>query len=77
MESGYFFHYAEGNLVCIAILAIMLANDLRHSNLQEKQLCFNKTLVSFMLYFLNDIGWAAVLGGLLPRSRFLSFCSTC
>ena len=71
MGLQYFFFYAEANIVCIVILAILLINDMIHSTRQEKQLWFNRTIIAHILYFISDIGWAAVLSGHLPRTRFL------
>ena len=71
MTLDYFLFYAEANIVCIVILAILLLNDKLHSTKQEKQIWFNHTVVAHILYFLSDIGWAAVLSGNLPQTRFL------
>ena len=71
MQLDYFFFYTEANIVCIVILAILLVNDRMHSTRQEKQIWFNRTIIAHILYFLSDIGWAAVLSGQLPRTRFL------
>lgn len=71
MQLDYFFFYAEANIVCIAIMAIMLMHDRKYNTKQEKQLRFNYTLIAHILYFVNDIFWAAVLNGYLPKTRFL------
>ena len=70
MVLDYFLFYTEANVVCIAILLIMLINDRIHSTQQEKQIWFNRTIVTHILYFISDICWAAVIGGQLPRTRF-------
>ena len=61
MQLDYFFFYTESNIVCMVILAIMLFNDKKHSTRREKQIWFNRTIVAHILYFVSDIGWAAVL----------------
>lgn len=71
MGREYFMFYMEANIVCILILALLLFNDKLHSTRQEKQIWFNRTIVAHILYFLSDIGWAAVLSGQLPRTRAL------
>ena len=71
MQLDYFFSYTEANLVCIAILGILLFHGRRHGTRQEKQIWYDRTIVAHILYFLSDIGWAAVLSGELPRTRFL------
>ena len=70
MELDYF-GYAEANIVSILILAILLFNDKLHSTKQEKQLWFNRTVIAHILYFSNDIIWAAVLSGQIRRTTFL------
>ena len=69
MQLDYFFFYTEANIVCIVILAILLVHDRFHSTRQEKQIWFNWALVVHILYFISDIGWAAVISGHLPRIR--------
>ena len=38
---------------------------------QDKQIWFDRTVMAHILYFLSDIGWAAVISGQLPRARIL------
>jgi hypothetical protein len=38
MKLDFFFFYAEANIVCILILAVMLINDRLHGTRQEKQI---------------------------------------
>ena len=71
MTLDYLFFYAEANIVCIAIFAILLWHDHLYSTRQEKQIWFDRTMIAHIFYFLSDIGWAAVLSGYLPRTRFL------
>ena len=71
MQLDYFFFYTEANIVCIVILAILLVHDRFHSTRQEKQIWFDRTVIAHILYFISDIGWAAVISGNLPRSRGL------
>lgn len=71
MQLDYFFFYSEANIVCMAILGILLFHSRAHSTRQEKQIWYDRTIVAHILYFLSDIGWAAELSGQLPTSRFL------
>ena len=71
MTLDYLFFYAEANIVCIAIFVILLWHERRYSTRQEKQIWFNRTMVAHICYFITDIGWAAVISGDLPRTRFL------
>ncbi len=71
MQLDYFFFYTEANLVCIIILGILLIHSCLNSTRQEKLIWYSRTLATHILYFLSDIGWAAVLSGNLPRTRLL------
>ena len=66
--SEYFISYAQANIACTIIVGIMLAHDVLGVDRQEKQLKFDRTLVAFMLYFIADTFWAAILTGLLPKT---------
>ena len=70
MSPDYFFSYCEANIVCVIIFVILLLHDRKYSSMQEKQIWFNRTVIAHILYFVSDIGWAAVIGGVLPRTRF-------
>ena len=70
MQLDYFFSYAEANIVCIVILAILLFHSRAHSTRQEKQIWYDRTIIAHILYFLSDIGWAAILSNQIPRPRF-------
>ncbi len=72
MQMDYFLFYSEANIVCMIVLGIILFHDLKYSTRQERQIWFDRTIVAHFLYFLSDIGWAAVLGGKLPQTRALS-----
>ena len=71
MSQEYFLFYTVANIVCSVMLGILLVSDQLHSTRQEKQIWFNRTIIAHILYFISDIGWAAVLSGNLPRTRFL------
>ena len=68
--SNYFIYYAEANIVCFIIFAIMLLRDVFGVDRQEKQIKYDRALIAFMLYFVCDIFWAAVIAGVLPTNRF-------
>ena len=68
--SGYFIYYTEANLVCVIIFGIMLLRDLFNADRQEKQIKFDHALIAFMLYFISDALWAAIIAGIIPRNRF-------
>ena len=69
LELDYFFFYLEASVFCIAVLVILLIHNRRYSTREEKQIWFNRTIMAHILYLLSDIGWAAVIGGYLPRTR--------
>lgn len=68
--SSYFIYYTEASIVCVLVFAIMLVRDLMSVDRQEKQIKYDHALVAFMLYFVSDALWAAVIAGMLPRNRF-------
>lgn len=67
--SDYFIYYTESAIVCLIVFAIILINDLLNVDRQEKQVKFDRALVSFMLYFFSDVFCAAMKAGFLPRTR--------
>ncbi len=68
--SEYLLYYAESNIVCFIIFAIMLIHDLQKIDSQEKQIKYDRTLVAFMLYFVSDSFWAAVIAGAIPKTPY-------
>ena len=71
LMSSYFIYYTEASIVCVIIFGIMLVWDLFSIDKQEKQIKYDHALIAFMLYFVSDALWAAVIAGMLPRNRFI------
>ena len=71
MSRDYLFFYSEATVVCILFFVIMLVNDHRNGNRQEKQILLDRVMVAHIIYFANDWVWAALLSGLIPRTRLL------
>ena len=71
MSTEYVVFYTEASIVCTVILCMLLIHDVLHSTKQEKQIWFNRSIISFIAYFISDAFWAAVLGGVLPNERWL------
>ena len=69
MGYDYFIFYTEASIICIVILSMLLIND-RSGTHQEKQLWFNRAVIAFILYFISDACWAAMLSGLFTKVRF-------
>lgn len=67
--SNYFIYYTEASVVCVVIFAIMLFRDLVNVDRQEKQIKYDHALIAFMLYFVSDALWAAVIAGILPKNH--------
>ena len=72
MGFDYFVFYTEASVICVLILTMMLVNDHLHGTLQEKQLWFRRAVLSFIMYFVSDACWAAMLSGFFPRVRFFA-----
>ena len=64
----YFIFYAEATVVCLIFFGIILIHDLSRIDRQEKQVKFDYALISFMLYFIDDGFWAAIISGVLPKT---------
>ncbi len=75
MGFDYFVFYTEASIICVLILSMLLISDRSSSTRQEKQLWFTRAVVAFILYFISDACWAAMLSGLFPRIRFLRYSS--
>jgi hypothetical protein len=71
MGNDYFIFYTEASIICILILLMILINDRIYGTKQETQVWFNRVVVSFILYFVSEACWAAVLTDQLPRTRSL------
>ena len=71
MGQEYFFFYTEANIVCIVILGLLLFHTRKYTTRTEKQIWYDRTIIAHIFYFTSDIGWAGVLSGQLPRTRFL------
>lgn len=67
--NSYFIYYTESTIVCLIIFGIMLMSDLYNVDRQEKQVKYDRALIAFMLYFISDEMWAAVIGGIIPRNE--------
>lgn len=65
----HFIFYVESNVVCLILFGIMLVHDLLGGDRQEKQIKYDRALISFMLYFAADIFLTAVNSGVLPLNR--------
>lgn len=63
-------YYIEANVVCMIVFGILLLHNHFNIDRQEKQIKFDHVLVIFMLYFLVDCFWAAIVGELMPKTRF-------
>lgn len=66
--SQYFMYYTESQIICLIIFSIILVHDLSRIDRQEKQIRFDYALVSFMLYFISDAFWAAIISGVVPKT---------
>lgn len=68
--SEYFIYYSESNAACLIIFGIMLFRDLYNADKQEKQVKYDRALLSFMGYFASDIFWAGIIAGFIPKNYF-------
>lgn len=71
MGFDYFVFYTEASVICVIILLTILITDGMYNTMQEKQVWFRRAIIAFMLYFISDACWAAMLSGVFPRVRAL------
>ena len=69
MKSGFSIYYIEAMIACILLFGILLISNRFNMDRQEKQIKFDRALASFMLYFLADAFWAAIMDGLIPKTQ--------
>ncbi len=66
---GFATYYIEANIVCMIIFGILLIHNHFSIDRQEKQIKFDHVLIAFMLYFLVDCFWAAIVEEMIPKTR--------
>ena len=66
---GFATYYIEANIVCMIIFGILLIHNHFSIDRQEKQIKFDHVLIAFMLYFLLDCFWAAIVEEMIPKTR--------
>ena len=71
----FFIYYIESNIICIVIFGIFLGHDLLGVDRQERQIKYDHALIAFMLYFVSDIFWAALVAGIVPMNELTSVIS--
>ena len=72
MGFDYFVFYTEASLVCVIILTMILITDRMFHTKQEKQISLRRAISAFILYFISDACWAAMLSGMFPKIRFFA-----
>ncbi len=72
MGFDYFVFYTEASLVCVIILSIILINNRMYHTKQEKDIWFSRSIFAFILYFISDACWAAMLSGQFTKVRLFA-----
>ena len=68
------FYYIDSNIICIIILAILLARTVKGVDWQLSQVYFTKVLLCYILYCVIDIVWTCFDAGVLNnRTVFFLF----
>ena len=65
-------YYIESSIACVIVFGILFIHNHFNIDRQEKQIKFDHVLIAFMLYFLTDSVWAAITGGIIPKTRFIT-----
>ena len=72
---GFAVYYILANCVSILTFGILLAFNRISIDRQEKQIKFDRALIAFILYFVADCFWAAIVSELIPKTRFTVVCN--
>ncbi|MBO4418725.1 MAG: diguanylate cyclase [Oscillospiraceae bacterium] len=64
---SFSFYYIEGNVLCVIVFGIILLHNHFNIDRRERQVKYDKVLVSFIFYFLTDCVWAGIVDGVLPK----------
>lgn len=72
MGFDYFVFYTEASAICVIILLMILITDRIYNTKQEKHIWFGRAIVAFILYFISDACWAAILSDQVPKIRFFA-----
>lgn len=67
--SQYFIYYTESSIICLVIFGIMLGHNLSNVSRSERVVKYDHALIAFMLYFISDAFWAAMIAGVVPTNR--------
>lgn len=63
-------YYIEANVICAIVFGILLLHNHFSIDRQEKQIKFDHALTAFILYFIADCFWAAIVAEVIPKTRF-------
>jgi diguanylate cyclase (GGDEF)-like protein len=66
---GYEFYYIEAHIACILLVAMVFFKIVKGVNKQASQLYLGNLLMILMLYFVAEIYWAVVDGGLVETTK--------
>lgn len=66
---GYVFYYIEAHLACLLLIALVFFKIIKGVNKQASQLYLGNLLMILMLYFIAEIFWALVDGGIIEATR--------
>ena len=72
---GYVFYYVEAHIACIFLLTILLYKIAKGVNKQLSQVYLGDVIFVLMLYFLAEIFWALVDGGVITSNKPLLYLS--
>ncbi len=72
MGFDYFVFYTEASIICTVILLMIFITDRIYNTKQEKQIWFGRAIMTFILYFISDACWAAIISDQFPKIRFFA-----
>lgn len=72
---GYVFYYVEAHLACILLLCLIQFKIRKNVNKQLSQIYLGKLVTVLSLYFLAEIFWSLVDGGVITSSKSMLYIS--
>ena len=72
---GYVFYYIEAHVACMLLIAMVFFKIVKGINKQASQLYLGNLLIILMLYFVAEIFWGVVDGGIIETTKGMLYLS--
>ncbi|RKM62305.1 GGDEF domain-containing protein [Butyrivibrio sp. CB08] len=71
----YVFYYVQAHIACILLLSIVFYKIVRGVNKQASQIYLGNLVITLMLYYMAEIFWAVVDGGIITATPSMLYLS--